>query len=227
MGSKNRIAKEIIPIMLKDYEDGMIFIDACCGGCNLIDKIPNHIPRYANDINEYLIEMFIKASKGWIPPKYFTEDEYKNVRDNKDNDKALTGYAGFALSYGGKWFGGWCRDGKGIRNYVEESYKNSLKQFPLLKNVIFSNKSVFDINPIKKSIIYFDIPYKGTTKYKNDFDHYEFYRKCRKLKKQGHIIFISEYNMPNDFTCVWEKEVNSSLTKNTGSKKATEKLFTL
>lgn len=32
--------------------------------------------------------------------------------------------------------------------------------------------------------------------------------------------------MPEDrFECVWQKEVNSSLTKDTGSKKNTEKLW--
>jgi DNA adenine methylase len=38
-------------------------------------------------------------------------------------------------------------------------------------------------------------------------------------------IFISEYSAPDDFECIWQKEIVSSLTKNTGSKKGTEKLF--
>ena len=46
------------------------------------------------------------------------------------------------------------------------------------------------------------------------------------MSKKGHKVFISEYNAPEDFECLWQMEVNSSLTKNTGSKKATEKLFT-
>lgn len=33
--------------------------------------------------------------------------------------------------------------------------------------------------------------------------------------------------MPDDFICLWEKEVTSSLTQNTGQKKAVERLFTL
>ena len=47
------------------------------------------------------------------------------------------------------------------------------------------------------------------------------------MKERGHQIFISEYNMPDDFICVWQKEIISSLTQDTGSKKAIEKLFTL
>lgn len=38
---------------------------------------------------------------------------------------------------------------------------------------------------------------------------------------------MSEYSMPNDFTCVWEKEVSSNLDVSSKGKKATEKLFEL
>ena len=57
MGSKARIAKDILPIM-KEYLNGSnYFVDAFCGGCNLIDKLdyPNKI---ANDQNQYLIALF-------------------------------------------------------------------------------------------------------------------------------------------------------------------------
>ena len=36
---------------------------------------------------------------------------------------------------------------------------------------------------------------------------------------------MSEYNAPEDFECVWHKEITSSLTKDTGSKMGIEKLF--
>ena len=45
------------------------------------------------------------------------------------------------------------------------------------------------------------------------------------MASKGHIIFVSEYNAPDDFECVWQKEIVSSLTQDTGSKKAVEKLF--
>lgn len=45
------------------------------------------------------------------------------------------------------------------------------------------------------------------------------------MASKGHIVFVSEYKAPDDFECVWEKEIVSSLTQDTGSKKAVEKLF--
>jgi len=226
MGSKNRIAKEILPIILKDYKEGMIFIDACCGGCNLLDKVPNNVIKYGNDINYYLIEMWKAVSNGWLPPKEFTEEEYKNIRNKKDDyPPELVGYVGFALSYGGKWFGGWCRDSENKRDYVLEAYNNAIKQFPKLKGVKFSNKSIYEIDPKIKAIIYCDIPYKNSTKYKDDFNYEEFYNWCRIMTSKGNIIFVSEYSMPKDFECIWQKEIVSSLTANTGDKKGIEKLF--
>jgi len=226
MGSKNRIAKHIVPLILEHLDDDMIFIDACCGGCNLLDKIPNTVERYGNDINPYLISMWREVSKGWMPPKDITEEDYYYMRDHKAENPALTAYCGFALSYGGKWFGGWRRDSVGKRNYVDEAYRNAQEQFPKLRGVTFANKSILDINPTKKALIYVDPPYYGTTKYNSDFNHKSFYSWCRLMRSQGNTILVSEYQMPPDFIEIWSKQITSSLT-NTGSKTATEKLYLL
>lgn len=233
MGSKARIAKDIVPILLKLYDDNEceIFIDCTVGGGNLLDKIPARIKRFGIDINEYLISMWQAVSKGWEPPQIITEADYLKIRDNKDEDKALTGYAGFALSYAGKWFGGWSRgnDSKGNpRDYVDESWRNCVKvQFPLLKDVTFVCKDFTTIYPEKKALLYIDPPYKGTTRYKDSFDYERFYDWCREVHSQGHIVVVSEYQMPSDFRYIWSKEINSSLTKNTGDKKGIEKLWVL
>ena len=148
---------------------------------------------------------------------------YKKLRDS-DTYKHK-GYAGFAFSYSGKWLGGWCRDGRNQRDYVAESYRNALKQHPKLQGVELLNNSYDDLIIPPNSIIYCDPPYQGTTKYKNSFDHSRFWQWCRQKAKEGHIVFVSEYNAPDDFECLWEREINSSLTKDTGSKKGIEKLF--
>ena len=68
----------------------------------------------------------------------------------------------------------------------------------------------------------------GDEPYKDSFDHEPFYEWCRQKHKEGHKVFVSEYQMPEDFICVWSKDVNSRLlAKEKGSKKVVEKLFTL
>lgn len=226
MGSKARHAKEMLPIILANRTEGQWYVEPFVGGANMIDKVEGN--RIGADINEYLISLWQSVSIGWNAPPTFQESEYKTVRENKESyDKALVGYVGFALSYSGKWFGGWCRDGAGKRDYVTESYKNACNQFPKLRGVQFENRGYSDLVIPDNSIIYCDPPYKDTTKYKDSFDHEPFYKWCRQKHKEGHQVFVSEYAMPDDFICVWSKEVNSSLTKETGSKKGVEKLFTL
>ena len=202
----------------------------------MIDKVGGN--RIGADINEYLIEMWKAVSSGWMPPELVTEEKYQKVRDNKDNDKPLTSYVGFAMSFGGKWFGGYRRDIAGTKDDPElkafneseqsrKSYESLLKQQKKLLGVDFRHSSYQDLDVPANSIIYCDPPYKDTTNYKDSFDHEAFYEWCRQKHKEGHQVFVSEYNMPDDFICVWSKEVNNSLTKDTGSKKGIEKLFVL
>lgn len=225
MGSKNRIAKHLLPIMLKERTDGMTWVEPFVGGANMIDKVCGN--RIGADLNEYLIEALISIRDciSDLPKnnKEFTEADYKKLKNS--NDYKYKGYAGFAFSYGGKWLGGWRRDGKGQRDYINESYRNALKQTPRLKGVKFVNENYQDLQIPPNSLIYCDPPYAGTTKYKNDFDHKAFWEWCRDKSNDGHTVFISEYNAPDDFVCIWQKEIVSSLTKDTGSKHSVEKLF--
>ena len=218
MGSKNRIAKYILPIMLKDRKDGQWWVEPFVGGGNMIDKVEGN--RIGADKDGLTIEALIYI-------RDFVDDLPKNNKDFTEEDykKATDGYTAYALSYGGKCWGGWRRDGKGKRDYVAEAYRNALKQSPKLQGVKLIQEDYKRLVIPNNSIIYCDPPYLGTTKYKNDFDHENFWEWCREKTKEGHKVFISEYNAPDDFKYIWSKEINSSLTKDTGSKKGIEKLF--
>lgn len=227
MGSKNRHAKELLPIILRDHREGMWYIEPFVGGGNMIDKV-DFSNRIGCDSNPYVIQALesIRDDLNLLPKNNseFTEDDYKRLRNS--DSYPFKGYAGFAFSYSGKWLGGWCRDKEGKRDYVRESYSNAQKQSPYLQGIKFIHKNVFDIKEIKgKATIYCDPPYRGTTKYKDGFDHDRFWDWVRFQSKQGHSVFVSEYTAPEDFECLWSKEVNNSLTKDTGSKKGVEKLF--
>jgi|TARA_R110002033_G_scaffold161581_1_gene198178 DNA adenine methylase len=223
MGSKNRYAKHILPIMLTDRKESQYWVEPFVGGANIIDKVTGN--RIGSDINENVINALINIRDNIkdLPKNNteFTEEDYKNLQP----DYIYYGYAGFSYSYSGKWKGGWCRDKEHKRDYVAESYKNALKQSPLLVNIDFSCASYDKLSIPPESIIYCDPPYKNTTKYTSSFDHDKFWQWCRDKEKEGHTVFVSEYEAPNDFYNVWEKKVTSSLTKNTGSKMAVEKLF--
>jgi len=77
---------------------------------------------------------------------------------------------------------------------------------------------------LKGCVIYLDPPYEGTTKYKNnDFDYDVFWDWVRDLSKDNYV-FISEYNAPPDFECIWSKKVTTSLKVHEHEDR-TEKLF--
>lgn len=226
MGSKKKIAKEILDIILKDRTDE-VFVDVFCGGCNLLEKVPPHIPRIGNDNNKYLINMWKHLQEGWQPPLNMTEEEYKDIRLHKENKYAysLVSFAGFLCSFGGKWFGGFSKNKKND-NYCKRGRNVLLKQIVNLKDVTFYNLDYYAIPLPEKAIIYCDPPYRNVTKYKDSFNHDRFYDWCREKHKQGYKIYISEYDMPEDFKCIWSKEITSTLNKNKKDLK-TEKLFTL
>jgi DNA adenine methylase len=235
MGSKNRIAKHILPIILKDRKEGQWYVEPFVGGANLIDKVEGN--RFGADSNKYLIRA-LEYIRDDTPPEnsqQFNEDCYKAAADfvrgkleTSFFSEGLTGFALIAYSFGAKWCGGWSRgkNSKGEqRDYVAEQYRAAVKQKPLLKGVAFAVMDYKNLGLVDNSIVYCDPPYKGTTKYKDDFNHDVFWEWCRLTVIAGHKVFVSEYSAPADFVCVWQHELNVSVAKDGGHKKATEKLF--
>lgn len=226
MGSKNRIAKHILPIML-EYRGSRPWVEPFVGGGNMIDKVKGD--RIGYDLNPNAIDalILIRDSLHLIPKnnQEFTEADFKN----KSADRPwLTGFASFAYAFGGD--GGWARgkNAKGVpRDFVAESYRNALKQSPFLQGVFLQQKSYKEIELSEPSLLYCDPPYKGTSKYKTgNFNHDAFWSWCNFMANNGHIVFVSEYSAPSWAKVLWEKEVSSGLKRSTKEhKKRTEKLF--
>ncbi|MDN3491412.1 DNA adenine methylase [Winogradskyella bathintestinalis] len=227
MGSKARFAKDLLPIILNDRKPNQIYLEPFAGGMNMIESVEGF--RIANDQHEELMAMWqALIYENWDPPQLVSEQEYKKIKYNQeDYPKHLVGYVGFN-SFGGKWFAGYRRDKEGKRDYWGEHYRNISKQVPKLEGVVLSCKSYLDLNISKNSIIYCDPPYAATTKYRNSFKHDEFWDWCRKQSNAGHQIFISEYNAPKDFKCIWEKGSKTTFSwhaENDSTKESVERLF--
>lgn len=136
-GSKNKIAKYIVPIIQKYIDDNniMTYIEPFCGGVNIIDKIKCK-NRIASDYNEDLIALLKYIQKDndlSIAPEECSFEHYADVRENRKQDtnkysKEYTALIGYCASYGGRYFdGGYGRDSKGGRSiYIERL--NNLKE---------------------------------------------------------------------------------------------------
>lgn len=230
MGSKNKHAKYILPIVLKNRTKNQFYVEPFVGGSNIIDKVTGN--RIGSDINDFIISMWRAIQKGWKPPANINKEIYIDIKGNKSKyRKRIVGWIGIACSYSGKWFGGFAgkiKTNDGIRDYQDEAHRNLSKQIEGIKGIKFLNCDYIYLDIPPGSIIYCDPPYSNTTGYLNKFDHVMFWQWCRDKEREGHQVFISEYKAPNDFECLWSKEVNSSLSANGkigGNKKSIEKLF--
>ena len=221
MGSKNRIAKEILPIILKDRKPNQCYVETMVGGGNLIDKVEGF--RIGADLNPYVIEALklIRDNPESLPD-HVSEEMYQELKTKKELN-GFTGVVGFTCSFGSKWFGGYARNSDG-RNYIKVAKNNALAQSPNLKDCLFINSSYQLLDIPNNSIIYCDPPYEGTTKYKDGFNHFEFWEWVRIKSLEGHSVFVSEYNAPDDFICIWQKTLSTSFSTSE-SIKAVEKLF--
>ncbi|WP_170313559.1 DNA adenine methylase [Lacrimispora amygdalina] len=198
-GGKQRIANEIIKTLTEYADKDQTLVEPFVGGCNVISKMRGE--RYCYDINEYLIEMYKAIQNGWIPPKCITKEQYDHIKENKDYDKALTGFVGIGCSYSGKWFGGYAKNNTG-RNYCLNAHNSIMKQKDDIMGINFLACDYRDLVH-NSCLIYCDPPYKGTTQYSisGKFDTSEFWDTIRKWSKNNTVI-VSEYTAPDDFRCI-------------------------
>ena len=231
MGSKNRIAKHILPIMLQECTDKGIttWVEPFVGGANMIDKVPDTFKRIGIDYNAHTIAALI-AIRDLVDtlPDNVSVDYYKSLKGT-DPDP-ITSLIRYGASFGGKFENGYARSltAKGEpRNHWQEARRNAQKQSPKLYDVEFIHGSYDEFSHLTDCLIYCDPPYQGTTSYKTGtFDHDKFWEWCREMSKSN-SVFISEYNAPDDFICVWEGEVKTNFAsqRSKATHNAVERLF--
>lgn len=229
MGSKNRIAKHILPIMLAEAEKHNVttWVEPFVGGGNMIDKVPDTFRKIGADLNPHTIAAMLAIRD--FPnslPDTVTEEEYKRLKGTPPN--SIASWIRFECSFGNRFEGGYARakDGK---NYAGIGHRAAIKQSPKIQDVEFICCPYIDLTEnITNSVIYCDPPYQGTTGYKTgQFNHEEFFDWRRLMKSKGNIVFVSEYNAPDDFEVEWQGEIktNFSSTRKAATHNAVEKLF--
>jgi len=222
-GGKARVAKYIVEYLNSIRKDDQPYIEPFVGGGWVMSLMNGN--RYAYDKHPYLISMYQQLQNGWKPPENFTESEYNDIKNNKDENPHLTGFVGFGCSFAGKWFGGYARSGD--RNYCLNAHNSILKKMKNMNSVNFKCKDYSDLKP-ERALIYCDPPYKGTTQYDKvvgDFDSDKFWDTIRIWSIKNTVI-VSEYNAPEDFVEVWSKETKTDVRNSKNLKEnRIEKLF--
>lgn len=226
MGSKNRIAKHLLPIMLAECEKHGItkWVEPFVGGANMIDKVPPSYERFGYDLNPHTIAALIGIRDHVSEfPCEVGEDFYKSIK--KTEPHPINSWVRFECSFGAKLDNGYARNSAGA-NYAQMGLNLAIKQSPKIQNVQFICDSYENLD-FTNTLIYCDPPYQGTSRYKTGaFDHDKFFEWCRQQAKSN-IVFVSEYNAPDDFECVWQGEIKTNFAsqRKTATHNAVEKLF--
>lgn len=237
-GSKRRFAKYIVPILENEIKKNTIFVDAFCGGCNILSSV-NCQNKIGIELNKYVYATWeqLKKNKMLLIPNALSEEEYNDIKydyinQGKKHPDWLIGYVGSACSYGGSWFNGYARyNKKRNEDHIKEAYnglKQQIDEFLYIEKTKFVNCSYDEYDYPKNCVIYCDPPYVNTKKYETDFDTEKFWNWVRKMSMDGHKIFVSEYIAPEDFKCIWsfEKKDGMGTIKDGGKQKIKiEKLF--
>lgn len=111
LGSKNQIAKSIVPILQKCIDDNNIttYIEPFVGGANIIDKIECD-NKIGSDTNKYLIALLNQLKKDpSLFPEEFSREHYQDVKDDYKNNGTkysdwYKGLVGFCGAFRGKFF---------------------------------------------------------------------------------------------------------------------------
>jgi DNA adenine methylase len=222
LGGKHGIGKAIADFLSAQCQSGHnidTYLEPFCGSLGVFKHMVqrNMYKKYiASDIHEDLIQMWKEIQDNTLVlPNHISEEEYNRLRESK-SPNALKAVAGFGMSFGGKFFGGYAPKwtGKSGRNFLNE-FKHSIDKIkPIIQNkhVVFYNKSYLKWKP-KNMLIYCDPPYSNTEAYTTgDFDSNEFWNTMR-LWSKNNCVFISEEKAPRDFVVVWKRKKRRTLGK--------------
>lgn len=237
LGNKTRLAKELAPILTKNLNGGNWYIEPFAGAFGMVSNI-DYPKRIAYDKDRFIISLMKAVRDGWTPPEEMSEESYKHLQRNgafaavygSEDVERLVAFAGYGCSFGGKWFGGFARGGVSggkERNHVAESSRNLVKMMPKLQGIKIQVSDYKDAKLGEGNILYCDPPYSTGTQYKNKFNTDDFWSWVRE-QSMVNYVYVSEYNAPDDFLPIWEKEHKSGIDNKAKVHKPTiEKLFVL
>lgn len=228
LGSKARLVKQILPIMLEQAKQRgctTTWVEPFVGGGNVIQHVPESYIRIGIDVNPHTIAALVGIRDHINEfPTEVSEEYYRSLKNTPPDP--ITSWIRYQCSFGSRFENGYARNARN-RNYCMEGRANLHRQSKQIQDVILLTGGYTICSHFTNAVIYCDPPYQQTTGYrtKDTFDHAAFWQWCRAMSTNN-LVFVSEYNAPEDFTCIWEGQLNVSFSsQRTTATKATEKLF--
>lgn len=230
-GGKAKAAPRVIEHMTDrfEFENYHTYLEPFIGSANVFCKVASMFPNaIGSDAMLDVVLLWQAATNGWIPPETLSEEEYKSLRNAEPS--ALRAYAGFGVSFGGKFFGGYARSQNGY-DHAGAAHRAIIAKAESMKdaNTTFIHCDYKDHNPTDGYFVYCDPPYRGTTPYKwvkdYGFDVNEFDATVESWVRNGATVVVSESSAPSNWELLAEWQQRATLEKSGNSGLRTEKLF--
>ena len=241
LGGKSKIAQHLAEAMLKETvgfpEGATTYWEPFLGGGAVASKMGHRFDfAHYSDIQPDLVLMWQALQAGWLPPQTVSYDEYQSLRYS-DRPSALRGFVGFGGSFGGRFFEGYAKGGYNSdgspRNHIAESARavlKDLKGMQAKRKTTFAEMDAWDISPKYGDVVYCDPPYAGTKGFSQTLpmDHSKFWTLAESWASSGVSVFVSEYEAPQGWSCIWERSKRSSVRVGSEDRHMTiERLFTI
>lgn len=245
IGGKSKVAREIEGAILNSVNERTRYVEPFIGGGSVFARLAPHFDEaLCGDVSLDLMLMWQQVFSGtWAPPERLTEPEWQALRTAEASP--LRAFAGFGGSFGGKWFRGYARGGiradGSPRNHQGESARAVMKiasAVALAPSVLARHADYREWDIRQGDVVYCDPPYAASTDWDvnadrayshfPNFDIDDFWAVAKEWSEGGAHVFVSSYEAPEGWDCIWEKEKRVTLKRTTdtgGRQTMTERLF--
>lgn len=207
LGGKHRQAKAIVAAVAGVSPDFGIYVEPFAGAMwsatAMIQAFPDK-QFYLSDVHPALMNFWQAAIDGWDPPARVSEATYRQLNALRDPEDPMTGYVGFAWSFGGKFFGGAARS----NGQIKGSYSSTMQKIRLLRqaDVQLACLDYRSVRPVRRAVMYLDPPYSfGRTPQDRGngcFDRAAFLEYARGAAVASALVLTSEFVNDGGFEVV-------------------------
>lgn len=207
-GGKERIAGYIVDV-LQAHRAGRPYLEPFLGGASVMARMDGE--RVGGDIHAGLVAMWAAARDGWVPPVDISEARYAQLKARRDEPDPEVAFAGFAVSFAGRYFEGYARDKRKPAPFAASQSASVCRKARCMQGVQLAAAPYSAWRPTGK-LIYCDPPYAGTKPYSRvpRFDSVAFWATMREWARTNTVL-VSEYDAPAYCAEVWRKDLAKSI----------------
>jgi DNA adenine methylase len=236
MGGKHRQSKAIAKAIHSKHV-GEPYCEPFCGALGSAEKVAPHMGSVSlSDASLPLVMFWNAVLDGWEPPDLVSEETYAKYaerRHDPDVYDPMSAYCGYAMSFGGKWYGGLARSNHTDRSQRAQK-KACLRKAAALRSHVKAINNLDYREALRgipdNVVVYLDPPYFSRTVAHHTargFDTSEFWRIAEALARTNYV-YVSEFVAPEGWipVHVWgDTVVRHGVKTNEGN--ASEALFIL